>query len=248
MIGYRRNDSEARVLFANRRAAGKRLIEPLSGYRGRNALVLGIPRGGVPVADEIAQGLAAELDIVVARKVGAPNQPELAIGAVTANGGRFFNEELIQELDISDTYLERAVAREVTEARRREASFRTGRPLSLIKNRVVILVDDGLATGATMRAAVRSIRTHYPAKLVVAVPVGSEQAVEGLSEEVDEVVCLYRPDPFYAVGPYYADFAPVADAEVQEILREGWARRTDTAGLADNADPDLGGKTALKRE
>jgi putative phosphoribosyl transferase len=211
------------VVFADRRDAGARLAVRLTDYRGQYVLVLGIPRGGVPVAAEVARCLGAELDVVVARKVGAPGFSELAIGAVTANGGRFMNGEMIQALDVSDTYLEVAIAREMAEARRREERFRAGRPLSPLEGRIVLLVDDGLATGATMRAAVRSVRSHHPTKLVVAVPVGSIEACAALRPEVDELVCLEKPEPFEAVGLYYQDFAPVEDAEVQRLLQEAWA-------------------------
>ncbi|MHB8674731.1 MAG: phosphoribosyltransferase [Candidatus Limnocylindrales bacterium] len=209
--------------MGDRLDAAAKLAEELDGYRGQNVLVLGIPRGGVPVAAEVARRLDAELDIVVARKVGAPNAPELALGAVTANGGRFFNEGIIHDLGVAATYLENTVAREMAEARRREEKFRNGHSPSPIRNRVVLVVDDGLATGATMRAAVRSVRSRHPAKLVVAVPVGSDQACAALRDEVDDLVCLYQPDPFYAVGMYYRNFDPVPDSEVQRILSEAGA-------------------------
>jgi putative phosphoribosyl transferase len=212
------------VVFADRRDAGGRLAARLTDYRGQHVLVLGIPRGGVPVATEVARRLESELDVVVARKVAAPGFSELAIGAVTANGGRFMNEGMIQELGVSDTYLELAIAREMAEARQREERFRAGRPLSPLAGRVVLLVDDGLATGATMRAAVRSVRSRHPSKLVVAVPVGSIQACAALRPEVDELVCLEEPEPFDAVGLYYDDFEPIEDAEVQRLLQEAWAR------------------------
>jgi putative phosphoribosyl transferase len=212
------------VVFADRRDAGVRLAARLTDFRGQHVLVLGIPRGGVPVAAEVAFRLGAELDVVVARKVGAPGFAELAIGAVTANGGHFMTEEMIEQLGVSDTYLEMAVAREMAEARRREERFRAGRSLSRLEERVVLLVDDGLATGATMRAAVRSVRSHHPSKLVVAVPVGSIQACAALRPEVDELVCLEEPEPFDAVGLYHEDFEPIEDAEVQRFLQEAWAR------------------------
>jgi putative phosphoribosyl transferase len=210
------------VVFADRRDAGAHLAARLTDYAGQHVVVLGIPRGGVPVAAEVARGLEAELDVVVARKVGAPGFAELAIGAVTANGGRFLNEEMIQELGVSDTYRELAVAREMAEARRREERFRAGRPLSPLEGRVVLLVDDGLATGATMRAAVRAVRSRQPAKLVVAVPVGSIEACAALRPEVDELVCLEEPEPFDAVGLYYEAFEPIEDTEVQRLLQEAW--------------------------
>jgi predicted phosphoribosyltransferase len=208
------------ALFADRADAGRRLAQRLARYRGQDVLVLGIPRGGVPVAAEVARILEAELDVVVTRKVGAPDQPELALGAVTANGRRFFNDAIVRELEVSADYLERTVAQQMTEAHRREERFRGGRPKGRIEGRIVLLVDDGLATGATMRAAVRSVRAQHPLKLVVAVPVGSAEACDALRAEVDELVCLDQPEPFFAVGLHYAEFNPVEDVEVERILRE----------------------------
>jgi predicted phosphoribosyltransferase len=206
-------------LFRDRREAGRRLAERLQRYRGQDVLVLGIPRGGVPVAAALADRLDADLDIVVARKLGAPGQPELAIGAVTANGGRFLDQAIIDELGVGSHYLATVVAEQMAEARRREAWLRGIRPARPITGRTVIVVDDGLATGATMRAAVRSVRQQRPARLVVAVPVGSRQACEALRREADEVICLATPEPFWAVGLYYADFTPTEDAEVQALLQ-----------------------------
>ena len=206
--------------FRDRVDAGVRLAEGLAAYRGRDVLVLGIPRGGVPVAAEVARRLGGDLDVVVARKLGAPGQRELAIGAVTANGGRFLNEELIGELRVPPGYLEQVTAEERAEARRRQERFRGDRPPARVTGRTVIVVDDGLATGATMRAAVRSVRRERPATLVVAVPVGAREACDALREEADVVVCLSQPEPFVAVGLHYERFEPTEDAEVQRILRE----------------------------
>jgi putative phosphoribosyl transferase len=217
--------SEYAVLFRDRREAGARLADALEEYRGKDVLVLGIPRGGVPVAAEVARRLEGELDVVVARKLGAPVSRELAIGAVTANGGRFLNEELIGQLGVSDAYLDRVTAEEMAEARRREERFRGPHRMGRVADRTVVVVDDGLATGATMRAAVRSLRKQQPAKLVVAVPVGSREACAALREEADEVVCLHEPEPFFAVGAFYEHFAATEDTEVQEILHEWRADR-----------------------
>ncbi len=219
-------------LFYDRREAGARLAEALGEYRGKDVVVLGIPRGGVPVAAEVARRLDAELDIVVARKLGAPISRELAIGAVTANGGRFLNEALIRELEVSDAYLERVVTEEMAEARRREVRFRGPHPTGRLAKRIVIVVDDGLATGATMRAAVRAVRKQEPARLVVAVPVGSREACAALREETDEVVCLYQPVPFFAVGAFYEHFEPTEDAQVQEILEQWHAARREAGTRA----------------
>ena len=224
-----KRQADSGPLFADRIDAGRVLAERLGAYRGKDALVLGIPRGGVPVAAEVARRLEADLDVVVARKLGAPEQPELAIGAVTANGGQFLNEEIVRGLGVTDAYLECVKEEQMAEARRREARFRGGRPTEPVQDRVVILVDDGLATGATMRAAVRSVRKHRPALLVVAVPVGSREACAALREEADEFVCPSVPEPFGAVGYFYRDFQPTEDVEVQNLLRE-FARRGAVAG------------------
>jgi putative phosphoribosyl transferase len=219
--------------FRDRNGAGQRLAKVLEAYRGEGTVVLGIPRGGIPLAATVARALDADLDIVVARKVGAPFQPEFAIGAVTANGGLYLDEETIAELDIDDEYLRQAIELESKVARQREERFRGTRPEPAVAGRTVLVVDDGLATGATMRAAVRSVRKRHPAKLVVAVPVGSEQACEALVPEVDELVCLMRPDPFFAVGLYYQDFAPVEDDEVQRILDAFARTRSEPAATVE---------------
>jgi putative phosphoribosyl transferase len=212
-------------LFRDRKDAGRRLAAYLTAYRDRDALVLGIPRGGVPIAAEVALALNAEMDIVAARKLGSPVSAELAIGAVTANGGRYLDEDAIRDLDVSDEYLARVTEAERAEARRREDRFRGLRPAPVLKDRVVILVDDGLATGATMRAAVRSVRKAEPARLVVAVPVAPPQTCTELRREVDEVVCPYETEPFWAVGLFYRNFAPTEDLEVENTLREAYARQ-----------------------
>lgn len=216
---------EGNAMFADRTEAGLRLAGRLEQYRARRPLILGIPRGGVPVAAEVALRLGAELDVVVARKLGAPAQPELAIGAVTANGGRYLNERLIREIGVREAYIEAVTAEQQAEARGREQRFRDGRPAPDVAGRVVIVVDDGLATGATMRAAVRSVRRGQPALLVAAVPVGAPQSCEELQAEVDELVCLFAPESFWAVGFYYRHFQPTEDEEVRELLRAAHERQ-----------------------
>jgi putative phosphoribosyl transferase len=211
---------EGRSAYHDRADGGRVLATHLTQYKGRDVLVLGVPRGGVPVAAEVAKSLDAELDVIVARKLGAPGQPEFAIGAVTANGGKYLNEEVVRGLPVSDEYLRRVTEAEMAEAHRREQKFRAGRPAARVKDRVVIIVDDGLATGATMRAAVRSVRSREPAKLVVAVPVGSREACDALRREADEVVCPSQPEAFWAVGFHYRDFEPTLDDEVVDILEE----------------------------
>ncbi len=210
-------------LFSNRQAAGKQLAAALLPYRDENPLILGIPRGGVPVAAEVARWLDAELDVVVARKLGAPDQPELAVGAVTADGGLYINRETVERHEVSEEQLAAVIALETEEARARERRFRGDRPKPRIANRTVIVVDDGLATGATMRATLHAVHAQGPATLVAAIPVGPREAREILGSDVDEVVCLFTPEPFEAVGFYYDDFGTVEDEIVEQILREFWA-------------------------
>jgi predicted phosphoribosyltransferase len=212
-------------LFHDRREAGQRLGRALERYRGQGVLVLAVPRGGVPVAAEVARHLGADLDVVVARKLGAPTSGELAIGAVTASGGRFLNAELVRELGVPDDYLRAITAAEMAEAERRERRFRGISGPPAVRDRIVILVDDGLATGATVRAAARAVREQGPRRLVVAVPVGSRQACQAMRGEADEVVCLHEPDPFFAVGLFYERFEPTADEDVQALLEEARAAR-----------------------
>ena len=211
---------EASVLFANRQEAGAFLAHHLGGYAGKDPLILGIARGGMVVAAEIACRLGGELDVVVARKLGAPGHSELAIGAVTADGGRYLNQDLIVRLGVSSSYLHAETEAQMKAALSRERRYREGRIATPHENRILILVDDGLATGSTMLAVVRSVRQHQPARLIVAVPVGSREACRMLQAEADEIVCPYVPLFFQGVGQFYERFGPVQDDEVCWLLRE----------------------------
>ncbi|MDQ3809663.1 MAG: phosphoribosyltransferase, partial [Chloroflexota bacterium] len=191
-------------LFRDRTDAAAQLAERLARYHGQDVLVLGIPRGGVPVAAEVARRLDGQCDVVVARKLGAPAQPELGIGAVTASGGCYLDASLAADAQASAEFVERAIAREVAEARRQEQRYRAGRPPPRVQGRIVIVVDDGLATGATMRAALRAVREAGPARVVTAVPVAPAETCERLCAEADEVVAVHQPRPFLAVGLHYA--------------------------------------------
>jgi len=211
---------DGRALYRDRVDAGARLAERLDRFRSEHPVVLGIARGGVPVAAEVAGRLGADLDVIVARKLGAPGHEEFAIGAVTADGGRFLDQDTVRALAIDEGYVQQITAREMAEAPRREERFRG--PLGPVElgGRTVILVDDGLATGATMRAAARAVRARGPARLVVAVPVGAVEAVAALASEADEVVCPALPEPFIAIGLHYGDFSQVEDTEVLDLLQD----------------------------
>ena len=216
-------DPRADIRYRDREEAGAVLALALDRCRAERPVVLGIPRGGVPLAATVARALGGDLDVVVARKLGAPGHAELAIGAVTADGGRFLNQDVLAALHVSDEYLARVTAEQMEEARRRERRFRRGRAPVALEGRTVILVDDGLATGATMRAAVRSVRARGPARLVVAVPVGAPETCRLLAAEVDQVVCPSRPEPFIAIGLYYENFGQVDDEVVMGLLDRGAA-------------------------
>lgn len=209
------------VLFANREDAGERLGKALARFRGQRPLVLGIPRGGVPVAAQVARALEGDLDVIVARKLGSPFSPELAVGAVTADGMRYLNAPTIDELGVPEDYLDQVTKEKRAEAEARERRFRAGRAPFAVEGRTVILVDDGLATGSTMIAAARSVRARHPQRLVIAVPVAPRETCDAMRAEADEVTCLETPEFFMAVGLHYRDFSQTEDADVERIL-EGW--------------------------
>lgn len=208
--------------FADREDAGRRLASALAAYRGvGNAIVLGLPRGGVVTAAAIAVELGLPLDVLVVRKLGTPGQEELAMGAIGPGGIRVLNEDLVDSLRISAQQIEATTRRETAELERREALFRQRQPPLQLEGKVVILVDDGLATGSTMAAAVSVVRRHHPAKIVLAVPVAPLDTVERFEPMVDELVCVETPSPFYAVGNWYRDFTQVEDDEVIALLAGG---------------------------
>jgi predicted phosphoribosyltransferase len=206
-------------IFPNRAEAGRQLAERLSAYRGcAGALVLGLPRGGVPVAYEVAQQLGLPLDVFVVRKLGVPGYEELAMGAIASGNVSVLNEDVMLTLPNSEKILEMVVAQEKIELERRETRYRQDQPAPDLRDRVVILVDDGLATGATMRAAAAALRKQGVAKIVVAVPVGAPETCQQLDSEVDELICAFRPTFFHGVGQFYEDFSQTTDEEVQELL------------------------------
>jgi putative phosphoribosyl transferase len=199
----------------------------LAHYRGRSdAIVLALPRGGVPVGYEVAAALDLPLDVFVVRKLGFPGHEEFAIGAIASGGVRVLNEDLTSWYDLPDEVVEAVTRKERAELERRERAYREGRPPLNVKGRVVILVDDGLATGSTMKAAVRAVRQLDPARVVVAVPVCAAETCEALKQIADEVVCPYSPEPFRAVGLWYEDFSATSDAEVTELLHSVEAAQT----------------------
>ena len=210
--------------FADRYDAGRRLAAPLEPHRVEHPLVLGLPRGGVVVGFEIAAALGCDLDVLVVRKLGVPGAEEIAMGAV-APGATMLNQRLVAGLGISRTVVEGVVARELAELQRREQVYRGNRPPLHVRGRTVILVDDGLATGATARAAVEALRRQQPRQIIFAAPVCSRPGAEALRHLVDEVVCLECPEDFQAVGLWYQDFSPTSDAEVLKCLHAAEAGR-----------------------
>jgi putative phosphoribosyl transferase len=205
--------------FPNRAEAGHVLAEKLTQYAGRDdVIVLGLPRGGVPVAYEVARALRVPLDVFIVRKLGVPGFEELAAGAIASGGVRVLNEDVIRALPNADEIIELVTQREAAELERREQEYRDGRPAPELQERTVILIDDGLATGATMRAAVKALRQRGVAKIVVAVPVGPPDTCREFEDEADEVVCASAPEFFQAVGQYYEDFSQTSDDEVRDLL------------------------------
>jgi len=205
-------------MFADRRAAGRTLGQALIHHAGMNAIVLGLPRGGVPVADEVARVLGGTLDVWVVRKLGTPFQPELGMGAIAEGPAVVLDRSIVRELGVSRADLFAVARREMNEVRRRVERFRSGRAAPDLRGRIVILVDDGIATGGTMRAAIRAVKMRRPAELVLATPVASPDILAVLRREVDEVVCLFQPEQLFAIALWYEDFRQVPDEEVVRIL------------------------------
>ncbi|MGZ8350923.1 MAG: phosphoribosyltransferase [Allosphingosinicella sp.] len=208
--------------FADRREAGRRLAHALARFAGPDTLVLALPRGGVPVGFEVARALGAELDVLVVRKIGAPQQPELGIGAVVdgSEPQLVLNESLVEMSGATRAYVEAEMDRQLAEVERRKRAYRGERPDPVIAGRTVIVVDDGIATGGSMKAALQALRRRHPARLVMAVPVAPADSLAELGAACDEIVCLERPAFFYAVGAHYADFAQTQDTEVERLLAE----------------------------
>lgn len=220
--------------FRNRQEAGRALAQALEAYRDRGDVVmLALPRGGVPVGYEVARALGAELDLMLVRKLGFPGQEELAMGAIATGGVQVLNEEVVRQASIPPQVIERVAQQERRELERRQQAYRGDRPLPQIAGRCVILVDDGLATGSTMRAAVRALRQQGPGRVVVAVPVAPPETCQVLRQEVDEVVCLMTPRAFGGVGRWYEDFSQISDEEVRWLLQRAWQPRDEEeAGAA----------------
>jgi predicted phosphoribosyltransferase len=221
-------------VYRNRREAGQVLAALLAGYRGHpDVVVLGLPRGGVPVAYEIATALHAPLDVMVVRKLGVPGHEELAMGAIASGGVQVVNEEVVRHLGLTPAILASVAAIEQRELARREQAYRGERPPVPVEGRTVILVDDGLATGSTMRAAVTALRRRHPARIVVAVPTAAPETCEELKGQVEEIVCAMTPTPFYGVGEWYEEFGQTADEEVRELLE----RAMPVANLGKASEP-----------
>lgn len=208
----------SRALWSDRREAGARLADRLAAYRGGDTLVLGIPRGGLVVAAEVAARLDAELDVLVVCRLGAPHSRDVAIGAVTANGGRLLNMDVIRRLHVSSPYISAVTQVQRGAAIGREAWLRSFRPAAASTGRTVIIVDDGMRSGASMRAGAAALRRRLPAKVIAAVPVGSRRACARVAREVDELVCLEQPDRVRSLSTYYGDFSPPSESDMRALL------------------------------
>lgn len=218
-----------REKFIDRHDAGRRLAEDLMQYAARSdAIVLALPRGGVPVGFEVSDALGAPLDVFIVRKLGVPGHEELAMGAIATGGVRVLNRDVVQMLNIHPSTIDHVARQEEQELLRRERDYRDNRPPPSLEDQVVILVDDGLATGSTMRAAAQAVRLQHPARVVIAVPVAAVETCDDLRDEADEIVCTRTPEPFHAVGLWYEDFSQTTDEEVRDLLarsvhRHHWA-------------------------
>ena len=220
-MSNRLSEYEHREPFANRREAGVELARHLEHFAGRkDVVVLALPRGGVPVAYEVARVLGAPLDVFLVRKLGLPGHRELAMGAIASGGVRVLNADVVSWYRIPDEIIDEAAREEQTELERRERVYREGRSAVPLNGRIVLLIDDGLATGSTMKAAVQAVRARGPVRIVVAVPVGAPDTCRELTQIADEVVCARAPERFTAVGQWYRDFAQTTDQEVRELLHE----------------------------
>ena len=214
--------------FADRREAGVELAGQLRRYGGRNdVVVLALPRGGVPIGFEVAEALDAPLDVFIVRKLGLPGYPEFAIGAIASGGVRVLSDDVVRWYNIPDHEIEAVTRRELAELERREREYRQGRSLIDLRGRIVILVDDGLATGSTMRAAVQAVRAREPVRVIVAVPVGAPETCEQFADVADETVCARTPEPFSAVGLWYRDFSQTTDEEVRMLLQQHAQRMSE---------------------
>jgi len=213
------------IRFRNRAEAGSLLAQKLERYKDMaGVLVLGLPRGGVPVANAVAVALNAPLDMILVRKLGVPGQEELAMGAIASNGIQILNDPIIQYMGIPESEVEAVIKRETQELRRREREYRGVRPPVEIPGKIVIVVDDGLATGSTMKAAIAALRSQNPARIIVAVPTASPETCQELKSTADEIVCAITPEPFYAVGFSYEDFEQTTDSEVRALIQTAATR------------------------